>query len=145
MDVDVAMLRALSLFKDLTEDQLDKVTSLCSEKSISPGQTFFREGEPGTAIFVVLQGEIEVLFTAGGDALVCMEWVEAGEVLGIRAFFQPYKYLSTARSLTDGCLLAIDAVKLRELYEQDSQLAVSIHERLMHAMLNRVTTLRSQT
>lgn len=145
MAADVAMLQKLSLFKNLTEGQLERIAQLCSEKTVYPGETFFREGEPGLVIFVVLRGEIEVLFTVGGDTLVCMEWVAAGYVLGVRAFFKPYKYLSSARSLTEGSLLAIDAVKLRELCEQDCWLAISIHERLMQAMLNRVTTLRSQT
>ena len=145
MGVDAALLRKLPPFRSLSEDQLGKLAGLCAEKTISAGQMFFREGEPGIAIFVVPQGDVEVLFTAGGNPLACREWVGTGEIMGIRAFFPPYRYLSTARSLTEGCLLAIDTVKLRELIEQDSRLAISIHECLMQAMLNRVTTLRSQT
>jgi CRP-like cAMP-binding protein len=144
MGLDAALLRKLPPFSSLSEDQLGKVAGLCAEKTISAGQLFFREGEPGIAIFVVPQDEVEVLFTAGGDALACREWVGTGEVLGIQAFFPPYRYLSTARSLTEGCLLAIDTVKLRELIEQDSRLAISIHECLMQAMLNRAVGLRSK-
>jgi CRP-like cAMP-binding protein len=142
MAVDVAMLRALSLFKDLTADQLEKVARLCSQKYISPGQAFFREGEPGKTIFVVKKGEVEVLHTVGGDALASMEWIAAGDVLGIRALFPPYRYLSTARSLTDGTLLEIDVVKLRELFPQDSQLAILILENSTLTILNRIASLR---
>jgi len=145
MGVDVAMVQELSLFKNLTEGQMEKIAQLCSEKSVYSGETFFREGEPGLAVFVVLRDDVEVLFTAGGDALVCKEWVAAGDVLGVRAFFKPYKYLSSARSLTEGRLLAINAIALRELCEIDCWLAISIQERFMQAMLNRVVTLRSQT
>jgi CRP-like cAMP-binding protein len=145
MGVDITLLRRLSHFSSLSEDQLGKVAGLCAEKTISAGQAFFREGEPGTAIFAVSQDDVEVLFTTGGDALACIEWVGAGEVLGIRAFFPPYRYLSTARSLTEGGLLAIDAVKLRELTQQDSRLAVSIHECFMEAMLTRIDGLRTKT
>lgn len=142
MGVDAALLRRLPPFSSLSEDQLGKVAGLCTEKTISAGQAFFREGEPGIAIFVVPDDDVEVLFTAGGDALACIEWVGTGEILGIQAFFPPYRYLTTARSLTEGCLFAIDAVKLRELIQQDSWLAISIHECLMQAMLNRVVGLR---
>jgi CRP-like cAMP-binding protein len=145
MTVDVALVHGLSLFSSLSEEQLGKVAKLCSEKTISAGQTIHREGEPGKAIFMVLQGDVEVLFTAGGVALACMEWVRAGEILGIRAFFPPYRYLSTAHSLTEGRLLEINAIKLRELCEQDSRLAIFIHECLMQAMLNRVVGLRANT
>ncbi len=145
MAADVAMLRMFSIFKNIPEGYLERITQLCSEKIVYPGEIIFREGEPGLAIFVVLRGDIEVLFTAGEDELVCMEWVTAGDVLGVRAFYEPYKYLSSARSLTGGCLLAINAIKLRELCEQDCWLAILLHERFMHAMLNRVRGLRSQT
>jgi CRP/FNR family transcriptional regulator, cyclic AMP receptor protein len=143
MAVDIAILRELSSFGSFSDDQVGKVGNLCAERMISAGQTFFREGELGKTIFVVLQGEIQVRFTAGGGGLVSIEWIGAGGVLGIRAFFPPYRYLSTASSLTDGYLLAIDAVKLRMLVEQDSQLAILIHECLMEAMMNRVADLRS--
>ena len=145
MAADIAMLQMFSIFKNIPEGHLERIAQLCSEKTVYPGETFFREGEPGLAIFVVMRGDIEILFTAGENELVCMEWVAAGDVLGVRAFFKPYKYLSNARSLTEGSLLAIDAVKLRELCEQDCWLAISIHERFMQAMLDRVVTLRSQT
>jgi CRP-like cAMP-binding protein len=92
---------------------------------------------------VVLRGEIEILFTAGGGGLVSLEWAGAGQVLGIRAFIPPYRYLSTARCLTGGCFLAIDALELRSLIEEDSQLGVSIHECLMVAILNRVPNVRT--
>jgi CRP-like cAMP-binding protein len=145
MAADIAMLQMFSIFKNIPEGHLERIPQLCSEKTVYPGETFFREGEPGLAIFVVMRGDIEILFTAGENELVCMEWVAAGDVLGVRAFFKPYKYLSNAHSLTEGNLLAIDAVKLRELCEQDCWLAISIHERFMQAMLDRVVTLRSQT
>jgi CRP-like cAMP-binding protein len=145
MAVDAKLLRGLSPFSSLSEEKLEKVAELCVERMISAGQIFFREGEPGIAIFVVPQGDVEVLFTIGREALASIEWVGTGEVLGIRAFIPPYRYLSTARCLTEGCMLAIDAVKLRELIEQDGRLAISIHECFMQAMLNRVASLRSKT
>jgi CRP-like cAMP-binding protein len=143
MSVDSTILRELSPFRSFSKDQLVKVGKICAERKISAGQTIFREMEPGIEIFVVLQGEIEIVFTAGGGGLVNIEWAGVGQVLGLRAFIPPYRYLSTATCLTDGCLLAIDAVKLRMLVEQDSQLAILIHESLMEAMMNRVADMRS--
>jgi CRP-like cAMP-binding protein len=143
MGANVALLRGLSLFRGLTEDQLKKVADLCSELSVFPGQTFFREGEPGKTIFVLPQGEVEILYTAGGEAMMGREWVSVGEVLGVRAMLPPYRYLTTVRSMTEGSLLAIDAIKLGELFQQDGQLAKSLIARLMSATLSRIATLRS--
>jgi hypothetical protein len=55
----------------------------------------------------------------------------------------PYRYLTTVRSMTEGSVLAIDAIKLGELFQQDGQLATLILRPLVRAMLDRVGTLRS--
>lgn len=143
MAVDAALLRGLSLFRELNEDQLEKVADLCSEMPVFSGQTFFREHEPGKAIFVLPRGEVEILYTVGGDAMACREWIGVGEVLGVQALIPPYKYLTTARSITEGTLLSIDAIKLGELFQRDGQLAKSISARLINAILSRIGTLRA--
>jgi CRP-like cAMP-binding protein len=144
MAVDVAMLRSLSLFEDLNESQLEKVAKLCLEKSFSGGEAIFKEGEPGKTIFVLSHGEVEVLFTACGDALAYMGWIGAGDILGIRALVPPYRYSSTARGVTESTLLAVDTTELGELFQQDSGLASSLLVGLIGAALNRIDGLRSR-
>lgn len=144
MAVDVAMLQTIPLFGNLTETQLEKIANLCSEKPISCGETFFKEGEPGKTFFVVPRGEIEVLLTVGKDALACLKWVGVGEILGIQALVPPYRYSSTGRSVTEGILLAVDAVKLDKLFQQDSRLAFSFLTSLMGTALNRIDGLRTR-
>ena len=143
MGVNVALLRDLSLFRDLTENQLEKVATLCSEVPVFSGETFCREGEPAKAFFVVSRDEVEILYTAGGDAMACREWVGTGEVLGIRALIPPYKYSATLRGVTEGTLLAVDVIKLVELLQQDDRLAECLLVYVMRTILSRNTTLRS--
>lgn len=145
MDMNSETLQAISLFGDLSEKQLKKIARLCSVKSISPGQPFFREGEQGKTVYLVPQGELEILFTSSGDSLACIEWVGAGDVLGIQALVPPHRYLTTARGVTEGTLLAINTVRLNELFQQDGQLAHMLLARLMGAALNRLAGLRART
>jgi CRP-like cAMP-binding protein len=143
MGIDTALLRGLSVFRDLSRDQLEKVANLCTENPVFPGEAFIREGEPGKTIFVIPRGEIEILYTAGGEAMACREWVKAGEVLGVRSLAPPYRYTTTVRCITDGTLIAIDAIKLGELFQQDGRLAKCMSGCLMRAILNRNATFRS--
>jgi len=143
MAVDIAMLQTIPLFGNLTDTQLERIANLCSEKPISCGETFFKEGEPGKTFFVVPRGEIKILLTVGGEALVCMKWFSIGEMLGIQALVPPYRYSATGQAVTKGTLLAIDAAKLDQLFQQDSRLAFSFLTGLMGAALNRFDDLRS--
>lgn len=48
------------LFKDLTRTELDKVTRYCVVRQFKEGQHIFFEGDPGTALFVILKGNVDI-------------------------------------------------------------------------------------
>jgi CRP-like cAMP-binding protein len=126
MTVSVKMLRGLSLFTNLNESQLEKVAGICRKITVYPDQILFKERELGNTIFLSLEGDIEVLFTAGSDSMARMEWIGAGETMGTIALIPPHQYVSTARGMTEGTLLAIDVDKMERMFQQDGQLAISM-------------------
>jgi len=126
MTVSVKLLRGLSLFTNLNESQLEKVAGICRKITVYPDQILFKERELGNTIFLSLEGDIEVLFTAGSDSMARMEWLGAGETLGTVTLIPPHQYVSTARGLTEGTLLEIDVDKLKKMFQQDGRLAVSM-------------------
>jgi len=144
MTVNVNLLKGLSLFNNLSESQLEKVARLCTKITIYPGQSLFKEREPGHTIFVSMKADLEVLFTAGGDSMMRMEWLGADETLGTIALIPPHTYGSTARGLTEGTLLAIDVDKMEMLFQQDGQLAVSMVPRLTSAYHRKTANLKSE-
>jgi CRP-like cAMP-binding protein len=144
MGVNVALLRGLSLFTSLSESQLEKVARICRKITIYPGQILFKEREAGDTIFLSLEADLEVLFTAGSDSMARMEWLGAGETLGTIALIPPHHYVSTARGLTEGTLLTINVDKLQKLYQQDGQLAVSMFTRMMSAYHRKTANMKSE-
>ena len=144
MGVNVALLRGLSLFTDLSESQLEKVAGICRKITVYPGQKLFKEREPGHTIFLSLEADLEVLFTAGSDSMARMERLEADETLGTIALIPPHQYVSTARGLTEGTLLAIDVDKMQKLFQQDGQLAVSTISRMTSAYHRKTANMKSE-
>ncbi len=144
MTVSVKLLRGLSQFTNLNESQLEKVAGVCRKITVYPNQILFKERELGNTIFLSLEGDIEVLFTAGNDSMARMEWLGAGETLGTIALVPPHQYVSTARGLTEGSLLAIDVDKIEMLFQQDGQLAVSMILRLMSAYHRKTANMKSE-
>ena len=144
MAVNINLLKGLSLFTNLNESQLEKVARLCRKMTIYPGQILFKEREPGHAIFVSLEADLEVLFTAGDDSMARMEWLGADSALGTIALIPPYQYVSTARGLTEGALLVIENDKMQKLFQQDGQLAVSMIPRLMSDSHRKSANMKSE-
>jgi CRP-like cAMP-binding protein len=112
--------------------------------TVYPGQTLFTEREPGHTIFLSLEADLEVLFTAGDDSMARMEWLGADKILGSIALVPPHQYVSTARGLTEGTLLAIDVDKMQKLFQQDGRLAVSIIPHMTGAYHRKTANMKSE-
>ena len=144
MAVNVAILRGLSLFTNLSESQLEKVAGICRKITVYPGQILFKEREPGHTIFLSIEADLEVLLTAGNDSMARMEWLGADETLGTITLIPPHQYVSTARGVTEGTLLAIDVDKLQKLFQQDGWLAVSMIPRMTSAYHRKTVNMKSE-
>ncbi len=53
-------LRAIPLFKDLSDDDLNSISALLKHVSFAKGQTVFRQGDIGNAMYVVENGQVVV-------------------------------------------------------------------------------------
>ena len=69
--VALELLTKAHFFKYLTRDQLGGVARLMDIASLSSGEHFFHEGDPGTALYVLSQGRVEMYRrrTAEGEPL----------------------------------------------------------------------------
>lgn len=54
-------LKASPLFANLNEDEMEMIAELCKERAIKPGEVIFREGDVGDSLFIVDNGEVDVL------------------------------------------------------------------------------------
>lgn len=112
-------LRAIGLFGALGDDVLQYFASALHVQVIDTGTTLFREGEDGREMFVVLQGELEILKRShrGTEARVALlgpgDWVGDMSIVDI----QPRS--ATVRALAPTQLLRVTAADLDGVYRND--------------------------
>src|SRR6185369_1506600 len=64
----VTILARTPVFAGLSRRLLARLAVQLFEKAYAPGETVFREGDPGKGLFIVLDGEVEIIReTAQGD------------------------------------------------------------------------------
>ena len=56
----ISLLRNVSSFRDLEEDQLSELANLCREKKFSSGDVVFQQGDKGGEIYIVVDGKLAI-------------------------------------------------------------------------------------
>ncbi len=57
----ITILKQADIFYELTNTQLELVASICSEKHYQAGDIIFEENTPGTELYVIANGEVEIV------------------------------------------------------------------------------------
>jgi CRP-like cAMP-binding protein len=107
------------LFGALGDDVLVHLASTLSVEMPSAGDTIFREGEDANAMFVVMNGEVEVLKRGkrGVEARVAL--LGPGDWFGEMSIVDIQPRSATVRALAPGRLVRVTAADLDALYRYD--------------------------
>jgi CRP-like cAMP-binding protein len=90
-------------------------------QDLSEGQTIFQAGEPGTAMYVVTEGEVDILV---GDAVV--ETVTPGGIFGEMALIDQGVRSATAVARTVAKVAAIDKRRFQFMVSQTPFFALQV-------------------
>lgn len=111
------------------------ITLFQNEQNTEPfeaGQTIFREGEPGDALFVVVEGELDVQ-VAGKT----VETVRPGGIVGEMALIDRERRSATVVARTSGRFVRVDEKRFTFLVEQTPFFALQVM-RIMAERLRRM-------
>ena len=107
-------LRTAPLLADLPDETLTALLEAAPEVALDEGEVLLAEGEQASALYVVLEGELEVTKAFGGtDALLAV--CGRGELLGELSMVHGRPRSATARALTPARLLRIEPDALTQL------------------------------
>lgn len=99
-------LTKIPIFKFLPEDDHLSLVSLWKEKKVKAGEVLFRKGEPGSSMYVIEEGEIEILLPVDPPVNeVTLSVMKEGEFFGELSLFADTPRTATARALTETSLV----------------------------------------
>jgi len=105
----------LILRPDIVQLKTDKPVGIRREH-FEPGQVVFREGDRGDWLYVIVDGEVEVLKTIPERGEACLRTLGPGECFGEIALVSDRPRSATVRSLTNANLLAVDREAFQALF-----------------------------
>ena len=117
MDAVVTTLRTVSLFADLPREALARLVSEFDEVAFAPGQTVFSQGDAGDALYVVVDGAVEVRGERGG-AGERLAVLGPGDCLGEMALVTGDPRSATVVALSATRLLRLEKERFQALSER---------------------------
>jgi CRP-like cAMP-binding protein len=115
-----AELKNIGLFGALNDDVLAHLATTLSVDTPEAGQTLFREGEPATAMYVVISGEVEVLKRSrSGQVEARVAVLGPSDWFGEMSIVDIQPRSATVRALAPGRLVRITPSELDALYRYD--------------------------
>ena len=112
-------LRQLGLFGGLDDASLGELGQTLGAFDVSPGEAVFHEGDDGRDMFVLLEGEMEVLKRSKRDHETRVAVLGPGDWFGEMAILDVLPRSATVRAIAPSTLLRVTASDLDGLYRRD--------------------------
>ena len=122
----VRVLETVEIFNDLNLAQLEQIYQICTEKICTKGTVIVRENTPSTEIYIIIEGEVEILVGTSsltGSRERRISILERGQSFGEVALVDEGLRSATVRGLTDTCrVLEISRNDLFTLLRQNPEI-----------------------
>lgn len=108
-------------------------------KLYKSGEMIVQQGEAGNSMFVIQEGQVEVLRREGGDD-VLLAILKQGDFFGEMAIFEREVRSATVRAHGEARVLTVDKKTLLRRIAEDPSLAFNV----LHSMSNRIRRLSNE-
>ena len=120
-----AFAKPVALFAALDPAALAEIRGAAHVKKLTAGSTFFREGDPASAFYVLDAGSVKLLQLTPEGHQVVLRLIGPGDAFGGVAAFGGGPYPITAEAVTDASALEWPGTVMAALMERHPKLAVN--------------------
>ena len=124
--------------------QLERLAEIASPVRWSAGEIIYREGDPGSPVYLVEEGLVALELVVPGREPVTIQTIGSGEIFGWSSLFYQRPKTSAARALTPSRAQALDAARLRALCDGDPVFGYALTRRVLQVVSERLKATRIQ-
>lgn len=133
----MAFLKSVPFFNELKNWQLRKVSEIVFERAYDVGELIFEEGQPGAALFLIMEGQVSVeIYKEKFTAKLAI--LEKGAFFGEMALLDESPRSASARAVEPTRTLALYRNDLTRLIHTDAETACQIYSALARIIGDRL-------
>ncbi|MBI5034700.1 MAG: cyclic nucleotide-binding domain-containing protein [Chloroflexi bacterium] len=130
------MIRNQLLFVGLSQQEIDWLAQMAEEISLKKGEVLMEEGTPGDALYLVVEGTLEVTKRSGNSEVV-LAMRGVGEVFGEMSLLEPGGlHSATVHAVNDSKLFKISKTVFDELLTKHPAATLAILRTVMTRLRN---------
>ena len=135
---DVDLLKKITLFQDLEENEIQQVLNLAVPQTVPAGAVIIQEGDAGDSMYILCQGEVEITKRLGlvldeetpNERIIIRLKAEEGVCFGEMSLLENEPRSATVTALTDCFLMEMGREDFLNLIKHDSDMGCKILLRL---------------
>ena len=121
-----SILKKISLFELLDEDEIEKLSSTTHSEFYEKGRKIIQQGESGNSMYILAEGLLDVYIKTGnketGDIRVGL--ITPGQFFGEMSLFTGEDRSATVSAVTDSIVYEITKDSIKKILEKNPKLAV---------------------
>ncbi len=133
----IPVLRTVPLFEGLAFRDLKKIELIAHERTFMPDEVVFHERQPGTGMYFIKKGLIELTKTINGERVKIAE-LGSGEFFGEMSLIENYPRSARAAAVVKTEVLGIFRPDLFDLIDRHPRLGSKILLKLSERLANRL-------
>ncbi|MCJ7567113.1 MAG: cyclic nucleotide-binding domain-containing protein [Anaerolineales bacterium] len=151
------ILRQYPHFAEVPDECLKSLAMISEERTFKAGERIFEEsvelkedaqnyeiGEEATDLLILIQGQIDIIFSLASGEEVVVDTRNPGDLLAISALIYPFHLTASGIAREDGKLIQLKAPELRQLCEEVPELGYLLMRQVAKTAMNRLNHTRSQ-
>jgi CRP-like cAMP-binding protein len=120
------MILKSSLGKELSDEEAIALGSLIGTRDLEDGEFLINEGDTDDALYVLLDGKLEVVKRVGGGETVSLAILREGDLTGELSFIDGEKHTVGLKALCDSSVLSLRREDFETLLDSHPQLVYKV-------------------
>lgn len=126
------------LFSNLTEDEAAVLFGISEKRTVPRGSPLFEEGDAGDGLYILLDGQVDVLKKDPSGMQRTLARLEKGAAIGEMSLLSDAVRSASVHAVTDLTLLRIPCARFHRLLTEDSVPALKVVHNLSQVLVKRL-------
>lgn len=124
--IDPKILREMSFFADLNDEELNAVSKIVKKKNYKMGEIIFNDNEGGTSLYVIRKGEVKACKATPDGELMTLTMMKDGDIFGEMSFLDERPRSATIVAISNTETYCIDKHDFEKLVDANPRMIYKV-------------------